>query len=324
LENSAPLVDSQLRLWNNMRFSLAEPGNFEAVLAVVDGICFSWDPRLTVEVGDRTEVFVHRDGTKLTVRDLAGAMLWKGHVDPHGCGVEEAALGCNIQPAPNLPDTGVVVRSDIPALRLRLSGTCERESEIMVGELGQRELYANTSPTLCMEAADLLRLAWVDEYRDFHETLQVVVPCAVAGVGMTVSSHQGAVWIMATNLLGVYESLVHEQSHVKLRYIEECYPILEPKQNEERFRVAWRPDPRPLIGIYEGIYVSIHSAWAISRALGAGLVPVRERGSWRFRLEQLIKNVGEALPVLEHNATFTAAGRVFIPWVAQSLESVPA
>jgi hypothetical protein len=324
LEEYGAFVDSQLELWNNMRFSMAEPGNYETVMGAIDGVCFTWDPRVTCEVGARNQVRVIRNGARLTVCDLTGEKLWDGYVGPRECEVQASVEGCRIRHAPCLPETEVVVRNDIPTLRLKLSGTSQRDTGIVVGKLEDSALFT-CGPELCIEAADLLRQVWTKEYEDFSQTLQVVVPGAKCddrlAKGMTVSSHQGAVWIMADDLLSTYESLVHEQSHVKLRYVEEAFPILAKEQTEERFKVAWRSDPRPIIGIYEGIYVSVHCAIAIDRALDSGAIPVSEVQAWQLRSKDLRVNVYEALGIMREHARFTEGGAVFVDWASSAMKT---
>jgi HEXXH motif-containing protein len=139
------------------------------------------------------------------------------------------------------------VRNDIPPLRLKLSGSLERQTAI-ADELDREGIGYRDDVDLgtFIEAGELIRHVWPEEYRDFQETLQVVVPREVPygwrARGMTVSSYQGAIWIMARGLLPIFENLIHEHSHVKLRYIEEYLPILAPEQPETRFVVGWRTD----------------------------------------------------------------------------------
>ena len=85
---------------------------------------------------------------------------------------------------------------------------------------------------------------------------------------MTVSSYAGAIWLFVDTIVGIVEHMVHEQSHVKLRYVEEACPILAPEQTGERFLVGWRKDPRPIVGIYEGVYVHLRRLGGIAGVHG--------------------------------------------------------
>jgi HEXXH motif-containing protein len=85
-----------------------------------------------------------------------------------------------------------------------------------------------------VEAAQALLSAWPEEYEDWRCMMRVVVPRLPPRgwqmEGFTISSMQGAAWINPSDTLRALESLVHEHSHVKLRYVEEAVPLLQPEQ----------------------------------------------------------------------------------------------
>lgn len=224
-----------------------------------------------------------------------------------------------------LPDSDVVVCNSLPSLQVQLDETKvpERETAVLSGIDKRTAAYPSGSFPPITDAAILLSQCWADEYEDLKMTLRVVVPrIAPAGWkmdGFTLSTAQGAVWINPNDMLTAFESLVHEQSHVKLRYLEEAVPILEAEQPEARFLVGWRTDSRPIVGLYEGVYVHIHCALAFQRALHTNMIPTSLRNMTGQRLHALVSNASEALYVLQHNARFTDPGVEYVRWAQAQL-----
>lgn len=228
---------------------------------------------------------------------------------------------------PFLPQSRIVVRNDLPGLRVSLDETRvpERESAVRHQDVDTRQdSYPQGPFPVLIDAAAALMQAWPQEYEDWQQTLRVVVPRLPPSgwrmEGFTISSMQGAVWINPSEFLMALESLVHEQSHVKLRYLEEMVPLLEPAQTQARFPVGWRTDSRPLVGIYEGVYVHIHCAIALARCLDAAVLDEGYRASASARLAELLQQAREGLEILCAHARFTDAGQGFAVWARESLQ----
>jgi HEXXH motif-containing protein len=122
-------------------------------------------------------------------------------------------------------------------------------------------------------------------------------------MSFTVSSHQGAIFLTTSHGPGMLEMLLHEKAHVKLRYVEDIWPLLEPEQTTEFFQVPWRPDPRPIAGIFEGIYVFLQVAIGLSRCQQMGLCNVKRRTTDLFSYLQA------GLDIIGRNARMTPEGR---------------
>src|SRR5262249_49520379 len=325
---SDPFLQSRLSLWNNMRYSLTSPGEYLATMQIVEGCLMTWDPRGAVHVGSHDRVVVERGGRRLKVSPVTGGTpLIELDVDEDAAEPPiSAAPGCRFLEANRLPDTDIVIRNDLPLLRLQLSQTAQREDGVVFGAVDPaRESYPSFDASPFMEAAAILADAWPDEYDDFRETLQVVVPRAAPpgwrARGMTVSSHQGAIWIFVREILDLVEHMVHEQGHVKLRYIEETSPLLAPDQTDERFLVGWRKDPRPIVGIYEGVYVHLHVLLALSACMARGSFSGDVADQCRARIETLRTEVREGLDLLREHGRFTDVGSAYPEWAAACLDS---
>jgi HEXXH motif-containing protein len=102
---------------------------------------------------------------------------------------------------------------------------------------------------------------------------------------------------------------------VKLRYVEQHFPLLEPSAEGERYRVGWRTDARPIEGVVEGAYVHLHCARALERAATLSDLDGDTRSRMVERADCLLAEVREATRVLEAHARFTSAGDCFLEWL---------
>jgi hypothetical protein len=228
-----------------------------------------------------------------------------------------------------LPASRIVVRNDLPGLRIELDETRVPERETSVRQNGvdaRADAYPGGCFSVLADASGMLLNAWPEEYDDWRETMRVVVPrLAPPGWqmgGFTVSAMQGAVWINPCDLLTVLESMVHEQSHLKLRYLEDAIALLEPAQTGQRFAVSWRTDTRPVVGIYEGVYVHIHCAIAFARCLDCGVFAEGLRQAAADRMLELAAQASGGLAILRANARFTKAGEGYLNWAGVQLRNL--
>ncbi|RYH28333.1 MAG: hypothetical protein EON54_23450 [Alcaligenaceae bacterium] len=216
----------------------------------------------------------------------------------------------------------------LPGLRVLIDNTSTSENlESAPDHLSKARVsaYPADRHDVITAAASALLETWPQAYADWRSTLRVVVPRRPPSgwrmEGFTRSCMQGAVWINPSNLLTAFESLVHEQSVVKLRYIEEIAPILQKEQPDSRFGVAWRNDAPPVTGIFEAAYAHIHCLLALERYLCNGMA--RElRGVASTRLGELNRYASESLSLLRLHGHFTDAGRGFLHWAEKSLQLV--
>jgi HEXXH motif-containing protein len=225
------------------------------------------------------------------------------------------------QPQARLPASDIVVRNDLPGLRIALDETRTPERTGSVRDEVVDDRQDAYPPDRCgpiVEAAGLVLAVWPEEYQDWRWMMRVVVPRLPPSGwrmnGFTLSSMQGASWVYPTDLLATLESLVHEHSHVKLRYIEESASLLQPEQTDARFAVGWRSDPRPLVGIFEGVYVHLHCVLALARCLSHGCLAPSLRDNAAKRMAELHAQAREGLALLRGHARFTQAGQGFLRW----------
>ena len=88
----------------------------------------------------------------------------------------------------------------------------------------------------------------------------------------TVLSRQGAVFVGDAPPPDLAEMLLHETAHVKLRQMQLLDSVLtDPFDESFKVSVPWRPDPRPLPGVLEGVLCFCHVAEFQVRRLSRGV-----------------------------------------------------
>lgn len=97
--------------------------------------------------------------------------------------------------------------------------------------------------------------------------------------------------------------------------------MLASVQKADKFQVGWRTDLRPIVGIYEGVYVNIHSFRALGRLLQHQLLDSKNTELAFFRYKDLISQTRKGVEILEKYACFTQIGEVFLEWALQSIKS---
>jgi len=332
---SSPLYRRWLHATGRALIAGAPPSAVEPLLASVA----NYVPGFT-EMSPRSRVLMSRGG-RIETWDCASSIeLPAGHADgawqcrrkgawihlsrPSSGGL--ALSSCLAEPEAVLPRSHIVIRNDLPGLRVSLdeTRTPERGSTVREQETDARERsYPQGRHRPIVEAAQALLSAWPEEYEDWRSMMRVVVPRLPPPgwqmEGFTISSMQGASWIHPSNTLRTLESLVHEHSHVKLRYVEEAVPLLQPVQTSARFPVGWRTDPRPVIGIFEGVYVHLHCVMALVRYLDGHRLGPAARHEAAVRLGELRTQAREGFELLRGHARFTEAGQGFLRWAESTL-----
>lgn len=168
--------------------------------------------------------------------------------------------------------------------------------------LAARALLAATDPERAAETGAVLR---------------AVVPLAPSGqpggsaMSATLRAAPGALLSQLPEDAGdLAEILVHETQHTKLATLHELLPLYRP--GGALHRVGWRPDPRPVPGVLQGVYAHLALADLWRRARNGPVLAFgwRERAERRFdtRWDQ----VGEALSLLRKSDELTFAGREFV------------
>jgi len=286
--------------------------------------------RVLMSRGGHIETWDCASGIKLP--DGYGDGAWqcrrKGawiHLSPLSAS-SQTLSSCLVAPDAVLPRSHIVVRNDLPGLRVSLdeTRTPERGSAVREKETDARQCsYPLGRHRPIVEAAQALLSAWPEEYKDWRRTMRVVVPRLPPPgwqmEGFTISSMQGAAWIHPSNTLRTLESLVHEHSHVKLRYVEEAVPLLQSVQTDARFPVGWRTDPRPIVGIFEGVYVHLHCVIALVRYLQDTGLDAATRHDAAIRLDELRLQAREGFEILSRHGHFTKAGQGFLRWAESTL-----
>ncbi len=115
-------------------------------------------------------------------------------------------------------------------------------------------------------------------------------------------------------------TLVHEVQHAKLGGLLELVPLVapaSPREDTDLHFAPWRPDPRPLDGLFQGAYayLGLTHFWADHRRLvdgAAARVAHFEFARWRDQVRQ-------AVGVLQASGRLTEAGAAFVAGMRRSL-----
>lgn len=207
-----------------------------------------------------------------------------------------------------------------PGLKLKLSGTNQRNSGIDWQTVDWENYPDDWDEATFRAPFDLLERIWPEEFDDQLETLVCMVPRKFdegsRSIAFTVSSHQGAMFVSPSDPRRMLEMILHEKAHVKERYVRQVWPLLEAEQTKERFPVPWRPDPRPIFGIFEGIYVFLQVIIGLARYQDAGVEDVA------VRVNKLADDLDAAIKLIEKQANLTPAGREWLGEIKTVFEKV--
>lgn len=115
---------------------------------------------------------------------------------------------------------------------------------------------------------------------------------------------------------GLAATLVHELQHIVLGGILHLTQLYE-SDPRERIYVPWRDDPRPLSGVFQGVYAffGVAAFWRAIASTETDLIGRRARFEFAFWREQ----VWRTLRVLRDDATLTPAGRRFLSGIEEVL-----
>lgn len=261
------------------------------------------------------------DGLQIEIppEDLSGPVTDFPTIEDHGF---------SISLSPKVADNRVEISTRDPWLRVKLTGTNQRiDGTEFFGV--EEELYPQ-SPAIgeIVAALELLKKYWLDQHDDLAELTKVIVPIDASAnllrpwqgpqhpadddnrthLAFTVSSRQGAIYIGSAPVDSSVEMLIHENAHVKMRQIQAIDPLLlDPFDETLRISVPWRPDPRPIPGILEGLFVFSHVAEFDCQRWFSNPNDVSVE-----RMNSRLKGLVHAIDCLQRHAKLTAGGVEFL------------
>lgn len=117
--------------------------------------------------------------------------------------------------------------------------------------------------------------------------------------------------------------LVHEFAHVKLGAVLDLYELFDTSDTVARYYAPWRPDPRPLEGLYQGTYahIAVTEFWRIRRPQLTG--PAREEAEtqfarWRQHTAEAVDELLACRSLTPLGERFARAmGETVAPWLAE-------
>lgn len=233
-----------------------------------------------------------------------------------------AEHGYSLTLSPRLAQGRIEVSRRDPWLRAALSGTNQRTDGVDFFAVDDAAYPRDARLEVVAAALDEIAEMWPEAHADIAEFTRVIVPVAPppgvlprargadgpVNLAFTVSSRQGALYLGEADVDATIEMLLHENAHIKLRQAQAIDPLLcDPLDESVRLPVPWRPDPRPIPGILEGLFVFAHVAEFELRR--------RERAPHRVPRDRLAARLGDlryAADCLTRNAAVTAEGTSFL------------
>jgi hypothetical protein len=217
-----------------------------------------------------------------------------------------ADLGTCISLQPTIGNSQIECSSRDEALRVVWRDAMNRSRAI--------DFFGSTSdiypPSIDLEPYDAalrtVETTWPEAATELSLITKVVVPTdsgAEQRRAATLPSRNGAIYVDLDDPMLMEEALLHEHAHIKLRYLQYFDPLMRNFDDETlRVPVPWRSDPRPLPGIFEGVFVYSHVAEYAVRRSRDGLSGPAARGM------QLADWVRYGLDVLAQHGQFSPMG----------------
>jgi HEXXH motif-containing protein len=155
--------------------------------------------------------------------------------------------------------------------------------------------------------------------------LRCVVPLAAPRTGLAGATDQDAFGAVLSSRPGsavqLAAALVHEIQHSKLAAVMDLVP-LHSAGPEERHWAPWRPDPRPLDALLQGLYAHLALADFWGRAAVIAAHGTDRETAWAEHA-RCWAQVGAALPGLQRAPELTPAGRLFAAELARGHARLP-
>jgi HEXXH motif-containing protein len=267
--------------------------------------------RITVE-NRRALIIAESDGLTIEVlpEDLTGTASEEPTITEHGFAVHRSLRTTQ----------GVEVDARDPWLRPVISGTNQRTDGI--GFYGSTWEPYRQKPHLAAIHAGLQEIGdnWPEALEELTLFTRTIVPLKAdhsAYRAFTVLSRQGAVFLGDAPAPHLAEMLLHETAHIKLRQMQLLDPLLtDPLDESFKVSVPWRPDPRPLPGVLEGVFVFCHVAEFQVRRFVRGvddlLVPTQDR----------LRHLRRAYQVICDHAHLTEGGLAVLAAVGEWIDDL--
>ncbi|MFE9253638.1 aKG-HExxH-type peptide beta-hydroxylase [Streptomyces sp. NPDC006879] len=126
------------------------------------------------------------------------------------------------------------------------------------GGLGAREVRRWT--TVAQNGCRLLREEHPEAFAELAAGTRLLVPLARPSQGIVSGSSEETFGCLALSLPGSAAefavTVTHEIQHNKFSAVLHLFDLFEPG-GRERFYAPWRPDPRPLLGLFHGAYAHL-------------------------------------------------------------------
>lgn len=196
--------------------------------------------------------------------------------------------------------------------RIRLV-SAERRDELVEHTHRLTQLFAEAQPSTCEFVCSALRVVtFVESERDGDY------------FSGSFSDYFGACHMAPTFYMDAFgEMLVHEAEHARLHLLERDHPFMEERcDRESRFYSPWRPDPRPLFGIFHGAHVFGSVSTFLVGLITTSHVEPGRTALVRRRLALVTTQLDRAIRELEAHSALTLPGAAVLDQARARYEAV--
>lgn len=228
-------------------------------------------------------------------------------------------------------DARLVARPGIEATRLEVDGSDPWIAAFLAhlnitdppaGESVGDAVTVDPSPLFLSRvgaAVRALEAHWPEMYRELLDNVRLIVPFRSRfKLSFTNTAMLGAIYLNhdIEDVPTLLDFIVHETSHLRLNMYMEVEKVHEHSQ-EERVRSPFRAGPRPVNGLYHGVFVFARVAEALQRLSRATAV-----AGYGARLGDTLPKLRDGLDEVAANVRLTAAGRDLFTAIRQRHDAV--
>jgi hypothetical protein len=165
---------------------------------------------------------------------------------------------------------------------------------------------------------DLVARLWPEEYQDIQDCIQKIVlfdeQRSGGLMGFTDFRYHGAIFVRskvirdAQSAVEVADQLVHEAAHARLNTYLATYTLIL-NAPDELYSSPLRNDPRPLLGVFQQMYVLSRLTQLYSRVCA-------EQPQWASTLAETRADLEQALAIVQTHATLSEEGSELVESIA--------
>jgi HEXXH motif-containing protein len=237
----------------------------------------------------------------------------------------------SVQPSATSVNTLTWTRDSIPVIRQGIELNAVDSDLHLDGDTGLEYESPNLADIIKWQSSLEDALSWIEKVdkqlvEEMVFGVKTIIPVISSDpnkhISVTFGNAPGLValsWTSDSSIL--VEALIHEYHHHKLYAIMNVDPLIIGSAHDEIYYSPWRTDPRPLYGIFHGVYVfhAVVKFW--ETFIKSKLVSLQE-GHISQRIYTLRLQIIRGLDVLKEHGTFSKLGLSLLTAIEESILNV--